>query len=525
MTARRIFVSELMFWLVLGAVCLYSLYPLKDVVNAQGQIISKGALKFGSDLVGGTYLTLEVHTQEAVDAELVSKMQTVDEKLKHLGKVVPVNKVIENSAIKLSFASTQDAQAAADALKQEKDLNQTVRDSVLLLSFPEDIVKHIKEDAVQRNIEVLRARLDRFSVAEIPISAQGEKNIIVELPDVANPQQAKAMIGKAAQLDFRIVERFALNKDDILYELEGELPADKEILPGADEHKGFYLVEKYSDLTGKLLADAKAGFGGEMGSKPVVHFKFNDEGSEKFYALTSRHYGKQLAIVLDGVIISAPLIKQAIHGEGYIEGSGFNAENTRELALLLKSGSFVARVSFEFERQIGPSLGSESRYNGLMSCLVGLGLLFLFSVYYYSLSGLFAFLALVYNMILILFGLSLLGATLTLPGIGGMVLTVGMAIDASVLIFERIKEELKEGLSIKKSVSLGFSDAMTVIIDGNLTTFIVGLVLYSFGTGPVKGFAITMMLGIGATLITGLFFLRSLFKFYLDNFHVQKLKI
>ena len=192
---------------------------------------------------------------------------------------------------------------------------------------------------------------------------------------------------------------------------------------------------------------------------------------------------------------------------------------------MLQSGSFVAPVTFEEERQIGPALGAESIRQGLMSCLVGLGLLFLFSLYYYNLSGLFAFVALLYNMILVLLGLAWLQMPLTLPGIGGMVLTVGMAIDASILIFEHIKGELSHGVSITQSIRDGFSGAMKVILDANITTFITGVVLFYFGTGPIQGFAVTMMLGIIATLITGLFFLRSIFKFMLNNFHVQKLRI
>ncbi len=512
MTIRRVLLSEFMFWLVLGGMGLYFILPLRE------------SLRFGSDLVGGTYLTLEVHTQEAVDAELVSKMQGVDIKLKRAKKALPTGKTIENSAVKLTFETVQDAQNAAMVLKgDERELTQKTDGNIVYLSFPDHVEKRIKEEAVSRNIEVLRTRLDRFSVAEIPIAAQGEKNIIVELPDVEDTQQAKAMIGQAAQLEFRIVDKIAQNKDDLLYEYDGELPDDKEILPGK-EGEEYYLLQKYADVTGKLLKDARPSLGGPTQSEPVVLFTFNDEGAEKFYELTSKNYNRALAIVLDDVVISAPRINEPIKGSGQISGQ-FTPEGARELALLLKSGSYVAKVTFEEERQIGPALGADSRSKGLMSCLVGLGLLFIFSIFYYSLSGFFAFLALIYNLILILVGLAWLGATLTLPGIGGMVLTVGMAIDASILIFERIKEELKTGITIRKAVQVGFSDAMVVILDANITTFIIGIVLYRFGTGPIQGFAVTMMFGIIATLITGLFFLRSLFKFMLDNFDIQKLRI
>ena len=514
MTLRRIFLSELTIWLVIALVGIYSILPLRQ------------SLHFGSDLVGGTYLTLEVHTQEAVDAALIAKMHAIEAKLKQSNKQLPTEKCVKDGVMLLTFATMQQAQEATSKIRDEEPLLDQKIDqgAIIRLSYPEHIANQLKKDAVRSNIEVLRTRLDRLSVAEIPIVAQGEKNIIVELPDITDLQQAKDRIGTAAKLEFRLVDKVAHNKDDILYEYDGELPSDKEILPGKTVQEGFYLVNKYSDITGSMLTDAHHSKGGITGEEPVVLFTFNEEGAEKFYDLTSKNHGRALAIVLDNVIISAPRIDEPIRGSGQIRGR-FTLQETRELATLLKSGSFVAPVTFADQRIIGPALGEQARHDGLISCLVGLGLLFIFSIAYYSLSGFFAFLALLYNMALIVMGLSWLGATLTLPGIAGMVLTVGMAIDASILIFERIKEELNKGKAIKQSVSLGFSDAMAVILDANITTFIVGAVLYYFGTGPIQGFAVTMMMGIIATLISGLFFLRSLFMFILNNFSVQKLRI
>ena len=503
---RRIFVSELMFWLVLCGIGLYFLLPLRQ------------SLRFGIDLVGGTYLTLEVQTDKAVEADLVEQMQSIDGKLKRANRALPTSKYVEKNTIILTFPTINDAQMAAAELKHTMpDMTQSVDGAKVRFSYSDKIIARIKEDAVQRNIEVLRTRM-----RDIPIASQGEKNIIIELPDTANPQEAKARIGKAAQLELRLVEKFAPNKEDLLYEFDGQLPPDKDILPGKE---GYYLVEKYADVTGRMLKDARAQYSESMGFEHVVSFKLDDIGSEKFYQLTSKHYGRSLAIVLDEVVISAPRINEPISGgQGQISG-GFTAESARELALLLQSGSFVAPVTFEEERQVGPSLGAESIRQGLISCLVGLGLLLIFSFFYYSLSGIFAFLALIYNLILVLIGLAWLQMPLTLPGIGGMVLTVGMAIDASILIFEHIKDEISRGTTIKLAVKEGFNGAMKVILDANITTFIVAVVLFNFGTGPIQGFAVTMMLGIIATLITGLFFLRSLFTFTLDNFRVQKLRI
>ncbi len=507
LSLRKMFFSELTFWLVLCLISIYLIVPLRK------------SIRFGIDLVGGTYLTLEVQTDKAIEADLIEQMQSIDGKLRRAGLPLSSSKYIEKNNIVLVFASLNDVQMAAAELKRGMpNMVQSVEGSKLLLTYPDKIISQIKEDAVQRNIEVLRTRM-----RDIPIVAQGEKNIVVELPDTANPQEAKARIGKAALLEFRLVEKYAPNKEDLLYEFDGELPPDKEILPS--QEGGYYLVDRYAEVTGRMLKDARAQYSERMGIEHVVSFKLNDVGSERFYQLTSKHYGRPLAIILDGVVISAPRINEPISGgQGQISG-GFTAESARELALLLQSGSFVAPVTFEEERQIGPSLGQESIYQGLLSCVVGLALLLLFSIIFYSLSGVFAFITLLYNLVLTLLGLAWLQMPLTLPGIAGMVLTVGMAIDASVLIFEHIREELARGVTIMKAVKAGFAGAMMVILDANITTFIVGVVLYQFGTGPIQGFAITMMLGIISTLITGLFFLRSLFMFTLNNFQVQKLRI
>lgn len=504
----------LLGWLFVAAICIWYLYPLRT------------QLKYGIDLVGGTYLTLEVHTEKAVEAELVEIMQSTQALLDNANQSGPTTKKIVGEAIILEFPSIGQAADAALVLSDAiKDAKVVSTQSVVEIRLPERVVDRIKEDAVRKNIEVLRTRqLDPQGVAEIPIAAKGDRHIVIELPDMTDPQQAKALIGKAAQLEFKLVDKHGASESELAYEYDGEVPDDLMILPAKDAKDGYYVVERYTDLTGRLLKKAQPGFGGKTGVEPVVQFKFNDVGAQRFYDLTSKNIGKNLAIVLDGRVISAPSINDAIRGEGVISGR-FTSQEVRELALLLQSGSYVAPVTFEEERQIGPTLGEESRNMGLLSCLIGLGLILLFVLWYYRFSGLLAFFALLYNLVLILFGLSMIGATLTLPGIAGMILTVGMAVDASILIYEQIKEELARGISMQTAVDNGFSGAMKVILDANITTFIVGIVLYYFGTGPIKGFAVTMMLGIIATLITGLFFLRSLFNFILRNFSFKKISI
>jgi len=513
-TAQRLASSELMIWLLLCIVGVYFLYPLRQ------------SLRFGIDLVGGTYLTLEVQTDKAVEAELLSKLHVIDTKFRRERTVKLISKTIQDKKIILTFENNQQAQDAVRILKTDmREMEQSVNKNIITLNFSESAETKIKNDAVKRNIEVLRTRLDKFSVAEIPITPQGEKQIIIELPD-ADPQEAKELIGRAAILEFKIVEKMGSSENELLLEYDGDLPDDLQILPG-DRHDGrpsYYVVQKYAKVNGGMLSSAKASMGGKTTVEPIVLFSFNADGGDKFYELTSKNIGRQLAIVLDDEVISAPNINSAIRSSGSIEGK-FTSAEVKKLAYLLQSGSFVAPVTFEEERQIGPSLGAESIKSGLYSCIGGFLLTFLFSLYYYKLCGLLAFLALIYNLIFILLGLSWMHATLTLPGIAGMVLTIGMAIDASILIYERIKEELAAGSSLKNAIDTGFSGAMGVILDGNITTFLSGLVLYHLGSGPIQGFAVTLMLGIVATLIATLFFLRSCFKFILNNFSIQKLSI
>ena len=512
---RNIF-SWFTAWIVLALVCGYFLWPLRQT------------LRFGIDLVGGMYITLEVQTDKAVETELLSKMQTVVNKLQEASKELPHTKAVEKDTIVLTFATANAVQAAAQLLQTyESGLKIATENNILKLNLPDGIIAKIKEDAVTRNVEVLRTRLNKLSVEEITIAAQGEKNIIIELPDVLDSQKAKQMIGTPAVLEFKLLEKMGKSEEDILYELDGILPGDMEIIPGKEETDGkptmYYLVSKFAPVSGKDLQHARAEL--PQGSfETVVTFSLTAEGGDKFYELTSANINKPLAIILDGVLIMAPIINAAIRHGGIIQGK-FKPEDAKQLATLLNSGAFVAPVTFEEERQIGPSLGAESIRKGLVSCLIGLALLFVFSIVFYSLCGLMAFITLLYNLLLILLAMSFLKATLTLPGIAGLVLTVGMAIDASILIYEQIKEALAQGQTIKKAVQSGFSDALVVILDANITTFIVGVVLYYFGTGPIKGFAVTMMLGIVSTLITGLFFLRAMFTFILNTFNVQKLRI
>ena len=487
----------------------------------------KKDIRFGIDLVGGTYITLEVQEDDVIKNYLGEKIRGFEYVAKTSHFELDGKPVLTGDSLTFKFNSSSVAKDAESAFKtEERLLKYTVEGATLKITLPESLLSRQLTDAVEANIDILRSRF--ASLSEIHISKQGSKQIVVELPDVKDPHQAKIMIGKSAVLEFAIIEDSAPSRESLLSKYDDQLPEGTMIVPGHRkgqyDEKIYYLIPSYSPISGKHFKQATVGFGGEMSTELCVNFEFNEDGGKRFHELTSENIGRLLAIVLDGEVIQAAKINTAIGARGAITG-GFRSDEASTLAKLLKSGAFKAKVDFVEERQIGPTLGQEAIKQGLMSCIIGPTLLLLFGIAYYRMCGIFSFITLVYNMILLMLFMALLHATLTLPGIAGMILTVGMAIDSSILIYERIKEGLKEGLTISTAVEDGFSEAMWVILDSNITTFIVASVLYYYGTGPIAGFAVTMMIGIITTLITGLFFLKSIFKFYLRFFDVQKLSI
>lgn len=514
---KRVFISSFMGWVLFAALTV-----------AYFGFYGKDSLKFGIDLVGGSYITLEVQQDDVIKTELHDKIKSFESILQE-AKIESENKAtFHNNVLTFNFESKKVAQEVEALFRHEyRQLLYTVNDSSLQISVSPQHLSNLLSEAVDANINILERRLNGLSVAEIHISKQDNRFIVVELPDVQDPQQAKKMIGQSAIMEFKVVEDSASSREELMDKYDHELPEGTTIVVGSSRgssNKMFYLVPDYATVSGKYFKNAKVDFGGEFKTDLCVHFEFDDEGGKRFHELTSRNIGKSLAIVLDGEIVQVATINSAIGRAGLIQGN-FQAEEANMLAKLLKSGAFKAKVNFISERQIGPTLGQESVQKGLISCVIGLFLLLIFGLYFYRLSGFFAILALAYNMILILLCMSAVKATLTLPGIAGMILTIGMAVDASILIYEQIRDCLARGLSITQSVQDGFSDAMMVILDANITTFIVAAVLFYFGTGPIQGFAVTMMIGIISTLITGLFFLKSIFKMYLTAFHVSKLSI
>jgi preprotein translocase subunit SecD len=408
-------------------------------------------------------------------------------------------------------------------------------------------------DALDRAIEIIRNRVDQFGVSEPLIARQGDRWIVVQLPGIKDSGRAKELIGKTALLEFRLVDdsgiltnlsKALLDKKmsmDQYYDLKqaGTLTADLakvvpegwEVLPERKDTErlgGSYLVVKSTaELTGATLVDAKVTFGGGSGQLssgyPSVSIEFNAEGAKLFSLVTEANVNKQLAIVLDGQVQSAPVIRSAIpDGHAIVEGN-FSAEDAKLLATVLKAGALPAPVRVIEERTVGATLGEDSIKAGVRSCLIGLAMVMLFMGVYYSFSGLIADIAMLINMFCIFGALAWFHATLTLPGIAGTILSLAMAVDANVLILERVREELQMGKSVRLAIDLGYKHAWPAIIDGHVTNFISALLLFQFGTGPVKGFAVTLMSGIVISIFTAVFFTHMVYDYWMEGRDVTTL--
>lgn len=392
-------------------------------------------------------------------------------------------------------------------------------------------------DALSRAIETIRNRVDQFGLAEPLIARQGQRWIVVQLPGITNTEQAKELVGKTALLEFRMVDESEASQKamqkiaELGVPFEGGkvstaaaqlLPSGTALLPGKED--SFYVVSASVPLTGALLQTARVGNGGEYGL-PDVEFKFNPEGGKIFSMLTAANVGKRLAIVLDGVVYSAPVIKGRIPGgSGIIEGN-FSVDDARKLAIVLRSGALPAPVHIIEERTVGPTLGEDSIRAGFMASAIGLVLVIGFMVVYYRASGIVAVLALFFNLLFLLAGMSYLKSTLTLPGIAGIILALAMGIDANVLIFERIREELRLGKPVRIALETGYDKAFSSILDSHLATVISAVFLFQFGTGTIKGFGVTLTLGIAISMFTAIFVTRSIFQAYLSSGTVEELSI
>ncbi|HEY0139295.1 MAG TPA: protein translocase subunit SecD [Thermoanaerobaculia bacterium] len=474
-------------------------------------------IKRGLDLKGGVQLVMRVNVNEAARLEVDQAAETVKSQATKLNLPVPVTRRITDTA----FVATPPAGVSTaeyerigrdflptfDVAKEGTGLRYTMKSTAL---------SDLRRDTVAQAVETIDNRVNALGVTEPIIAPQGEDRIGIQLPGVDDPARVKDIIKTTAQLQFRIVEGTPGQSAQEVYErLPANLRSEVDIFPSTREDEfgratgtEYLAVRKNVQVSGRDLKSARVQKG-QVG-EPVISFNLTPEGAPKFSALTGANINRRLAIVLDNKIVSAPTIQSEIAGEGQITGQ-FTQQSASDLALVLRSGALPASLTTLEERTVGPSLGRDSIRQGFMATAIGFGLLVLAIIAYYKGAGVNAIIALLLNLIILLGMMAYFKANLTLPGIAGIVLTLGMAVDSNVLVFERIREELREGRTVRASIDQGFSRAFATIIDTHLTTIISALFLFQFGTGPIKGFAVTLLIGLVASVFTAFFVSRIIF--------------
>jgi preprotein translocase subunit SecD len=462
----------------------------------------------GLDLQGGSHILLEVDTA-AVRKEQSQALLDDVRRVMREARIGYTGLVVRGNGVELRLREGTDTQQAMSKLQElsrplsgilatagQRSLDITEAGGVVRLTPTDPAILERIRGAVEQSIQIIERRVNELGTVEPLIQRQGVDRILVQVPGLQDPTRLKELLGKTAKLDFRLVDLSM----PVEQARQSGVPADSEILPGAKDGQ-FYLIKKAVAVSGADLTDAQPGFD-QRTSEPMVSFRFNSNGARRFADISRENVGKPFAIVLDNQVISAPVIREAITGgSGQITGS-FTVQEANDLSILLRAGALPAPLTIIEERTVGPGLGQDSIEKGKLSSYVGAAMVVIFMFLTYGLFGLFANVAVAINVAMIFGILSLLNATLTLPGIAGIVLTVGIAVDSNVLIYERIREEVRAGRSPINAIDAGFTRALATILDSNITTFIAAAVLFYIGTGPVRGFAVTLGIGILTTVFT-----------------------
>ncbi len=496
-------------------------------------ILPKDKIRLGLDLQGGMHLVLEVQAAKAIE--------------NHLERVVDEMKGdLRKDKVRYVSLKRKGLDGITIILMRSKD--ETVFRDMVAAGYPDFSVEPMPEQdgrpvfqlvldpkakiqimkmAVEQALETIRNRIDQFGVSEPDIRPQEDNRLLIQLPGIKDSKRAIALIGKTALLEFKLVDE----ENSVQEALKGNIPPGDEILyqvsvdrDTGHERKTPFLLKKRTALTGEYLTDARVQIDSRF-NEPYVSISFDARGARLFEQVTAQNIKKRLAIVLDGKVNSAPVIQDKISGgKAQITGR-YTTDEARDLAIVLRAGALPAPVKIIEERTVGPSMGKDSIEKGFKSMLIGGIIVVVFMIVYYGLSGLIADLALLLNILFIMAGLAFFSATLTLPGIAGIILTIGMSVDANVLIFERIREELRLGKTPRTAIEGGYAKALVTILDAQLTTLIVALVLFQFGTGPVRGFAVTLSIGIVASLFTAIFLTRIIFDYLYVKRNAKRLSI
>lgn len=492
-----------------------------------------GPIQLGLDLQGGMHLVLGVDVDKAVESRVDTVIDQTETQLRAQDVIFKrIERRQGDRMVVLVYDEEEGAKVDALVAEEFPSLEpETFTGSGgyiekhYRISDPE--IANIEDYAVRQALETMRNRVDQFGVSEPTLQRQSGNRILIQLPGVDDPDRAIALLGKTARLEFKMVDETANLQDAVA----GQMPPGTELLYQRNVNRSTgavtetpLVVKQQTVLTGDLLADANVRIDTRF-NEPYVAIDFNAVGAKRFEQITAANVGKRMAIVLDGTVYSAPVIRERIAGGSAQISGAFTSQEATDLAIILRAGSLPAPVKILENRTVGPSLGQDSIDKGIKSIWVGAVLVVLAMLVYYQFSGVVAVVALTLNLLFISAMLSLFGATLTLPGLAGIVLTVGMAVDANVLIFERIREEIRLGRAPKLALESGYSKAFLTIIDANMTTLLAALVLFQFGTGPVRGFAVTLSIGILASLFTAIFVSRVIFDLYLRGRDVKRLSI
>ncbi|HWU02890.1 MAG TPA: protein translocase subunit SecD [Novosphingobium sp.] len=504
--------KQLFYWFLTLAACVAALPSIASMAGLPWpSALPAPKISLGLDLAGGSHLLLEANADQVVSQRLEVKEEELRAALKKSGKVHFGDISNKGGALSFMVQDAAEVDAAREAivpltngagLTGKRDWDLTVQDTTRIVLTPtkEGIDGEINR-AMDTATEVVRKRIDALGTREPTIIRQGSDRIVVQVPGLKDPAQLKALLGQTAKLEFKLVDENASPTDVA----QGIAPPGDEIVPYAEGGQAI-AVQRLGGIKGDRLTDAKQGY--DQNNQAVVNISFDQQGGEQFARLTSQNVGKRFAIILDGKALSAPAIRSAIMG-GSAEISGsFTAQSAGQLAISLRSGALPVDLKVVEERSVGPDLGADSIQKGVVAMGVGTVAVVLFMALTYGRFGLYADAAVLFNVFMILGIMSLLGTTLTLPGIAGFVLTIGTAVDANVLINERVREERKRGRKVFQAVELGYKEASRTIFDANITHIIAGLLMFEFGSGPIKGFAVVLMIGIVTSVFTAVFMTR-----------------
>lgn len=530
--------------LILGTVLLSFIFMVPNMPfymnlpEGLKEYLPKRGFALGLDLKGGVHLVFEVQGERAVEITTERIAKRIEDLLKKMQIKADVK--LQGTKVIVSATDEGTRKLIEDSYP---GLDITLKEDHLEVSLSSAEIKRIKENAVEQALETIRNRVDQFGVAEPVIHRQGENEIVVQLPGYKDPKRAVELIGKTAQLEFRLLDEEAPLAAELPQSIKPEeekefLDSIKDRIPEGDiilfqrivdpqtgeVRKKPYLLKKEVLLTGDLLSEARVAIDSRF-NEPYVSLTFNSAGAKIFEEVTGANVGKRLAIILDGNVYSAPVIRERIAGgNAQITGS-FSMEEAKDLAIVLRAGALPAPVKLLQNITVGPSLGRDSIEAGKKAGIIAIILVVAFMIFYYRMAGIIADIALVLNVILLLGAMAMLHATLTMPGIAGIILAIGMAVDSNVLMFERMREEYRAGKTPRAAVESGYDKAFLTIVDSHVTTLITAAVLFQFGTGPIKGFAVTLSLGVAINLFTALVGTKTAFDLILSKWQLRRLSI